>query len=282
MPTQVLRHVPPGGHACTLVASEEQRWEVLAGFVRDGLRAQDQVMLVGMDAGTDQLGDRLRVQGVDLATARRSGRLVIVPEAETADFFALPADEVAGYLTERVDAATQAGHPTFRVSGMFTGTGVAPHEDALRRLAHTRTVTALCPYSLTQLDAGAIGRVRDLHGTEVHLPALYDDGHARITGWPDGMVELAGEIDKHNFPGVVAALDQTFAGDIEPIDLDLAHLRFIDAIGLRGLLGLGELTLVPRPLRLHRPRPAVRRLIAVLDVDPDLVAVVDGDGDAVH
>ena len=84
----------------------------------------------------------------------------------------------------------------------------------------------------------------------------------RYRGNDRATVFLEGEIDQTTVPAVGAALATCLANRMTEIDVDLAAVGFCDASGLNVFLEVSQhLAASEGELRLHRPAPAVSRLL---------------------
>lgn len=249
-------------HSFAALASAEQAWEVLTGFIADGIERQDQVLVAGLrDDQVRHLLQRLREEGgVHPDAAMTDGQIVMMDDTTSRAFLRLRTEEVAAQLTELVRQAVQDGYRGVRLTGLLGENGVGPHEAVLNDLVGELPLSVLCPYFATDLTRQEVEQVRALHGHEVADAAVYDDGSLRITRPRRGWVRLAGRWDAGNHAaaiGVVALA--AAAGDR---DLDVASLRSIDQAGMSALL-----TKIGGGLRLRRPTDDVQRIAAQL-ADP--------------
>ena len=253
----------PGVHACAVLASAEHGWEALAGFIADGLDQRERVILVGLtDRQTAELTHRLRQDGVDPEPAARRGDLVMMSDVVSREFLGLPTGDLTGRLVERIDHAVRAGYRGIRLSGLFPGVGIAPHEATLDRLVRDHPLTVFCPYPRADLTVAEVERVRALHHVEVTDTALYDDGMLRITRPRPGRLRLAGRMNATNHTAVLPVL--TAAARAGDRDIDLTSLRDIDIAAAHALItGIG------RGIRLRHPGPLVQRLARLLAQHPD-------------
>ena len=243
-----------GIHTCAVVTSAEQGWEVLAGFIGDGIERQEQVVLVGLrPVELNDLMRRLREEdGVDPDPAMADGQLVVMGEAAARAFFEMPTTEAVSQLAVQVEQALAAGYKGLRVTGRYTGVGVGPHESALDALVSTAPVSILCPYRRDELTYQEVEQIRDVHSSEMPDTGLFDDGSLRITRPRAGWLRLAGRWDANNHAAALAVVEHAAATGAR--DLDVASVRYIDPAGVHALLtGIG-------PVRLRRPNDFVQRL----------------------
>ena len=219
-----------GAHSCAVLTSDEQWWEVLAGFVAGGMDRGERVILVGLteDEGTE-LTVRLDEVGGDPVTATRRGELVILREV--------------------------------RLSGVYPGIGLGPQEFTVHRLMRGKPLTVLCPYRRANLTYDEVDRIRELHDSEVVDDALYDDSMLRVTRPRPGWLRLAGRMNATNYAAVLDVVAAAARGGDR--DLDLASLRDIDAAAAHALI-----TSVGRGVRLRHPGPLVQRLARLLARGP--------------
>jgi anti-anti-sigma factor len=77
----------------------------------------------------------------------------------------------------------------------------------------------------------------------------------------DATLEVSGDIDLSNAMDLEDAIAQAAEGaSQERVLVDLAHVDFMDAAGLRALVGATEIV-APTKLVLRRPQPNVRRVL---------------------
>ncbi len=251
-----------GAHSCAVLTSDEQWWEVLAGFVAGGMDRGERVILVGLteDEGTE-LTVRLDEVGGDPVTATRRGELVILREGPSQEFFRLTENDVAGELTRQIDDAAGSGYRGVRLSGVYPGIGLGPQESTVHRLMRGKPLTVLCPYRRANLTYDEVDRIRELHDSEVVDDALYDDSMLRVTRPRPGWLRLAGRMNATNYAAVLDVVAAAARGGDR--DLDLASLRDIDAAAAHALI-----TSVGRGVRLRHPGPLVQRLARLLARGP--------------
>jgi len=255
-----------GAHSCAVLTSDEQWWEVLAGFVAGGMDRGERVILVGLtDDERTELTTRLTIRldevGTTPETATRRGDLVILTEGPSREFFQLTENGVAGELTRRIDDAVRNGYGGVRLSGVYPGVGLGPQESTVHRLMRGKPLTVLCPYRRENLTFDEVDRIRELHDSEVVDDALYDDSVLRVTRPRPGWLRLAGRMNATNYAAVLDVVVAAARGGDR--DLDLASLRDIDAAAAHALI-----TSVGRGVRLRHPGPLVQRLARLLARGP--------------
>ncbi|MEW2166653.1 STAS domain-containing protein [Streptomyces sp. NPDC007084] len=90
-------------------------------------------------------------------------------------------------------------------------------------------------------------------------------------------VFLEGDIDLATVSGVYGALAMCAAYGVTGVDVDLSAVRFCDASGLNAFLGAAKWSAgSASDVRLHRPVPAVRRLLDITGTGFLLAGAVPG------
>ena len=144
-------------------------------------------------------------------------------EAVARGFIGLPTKDLTAQLTGQVERAVQDGYRGLRLSGVYPGVGVGPHELALDGLVQAFPLTLLCQYFRVDLTFPEVEQVRALHGREVIDTAVFDDGSLRITHPRAGWLRLAGLwYAETTMRRSTVVTDAAAAGDR---DLDLASVQ---------------------------------------------------------
>ncbi|MFC5995899.1 MEDS domain-containing protein [Pseudonocardia hispaniensis] len=269
--------VGPGDHACAIPVSEEQLWELSAGFVADGLVRNEQVCY--FDDGTiEPVLRRLADDRVPVDRPLRTGQLEVVPAELTRQLFHSPLSEARSMMLARIDASKSLGYTGLRMTGQMSYGIVRPglldiieFDTELDHLVRSRGVTTLCLYDRARYTESQIEQLRGLHDKELTPPTAYDDGLLRITRTGITGARLAGDVDHSNRPAVTrlleTMLDDALRSHSAPadIELNLASLRFIDVAGAVALVQGAEAF------------PSTHRLV-LRDVRPRTVRVLDRCG----
>lgn len=262
-------------HACAVLISAEQQAEVAAAFVARQLTAGRRVVVLGLDAEAAALTRRLREDGTDASAVLATAQLSVPEAQESSALLALPDDRLRSWLTGLADTAADDGLAGLAVvTGSLVPRGDA-HEASLDVVARACGVAVLCLYAWLLMDAESVTRVRAFHAVHLDEVALHDDGMLRITAPGPGVLRLAGELDLSNRAPAAAAL-QAATPDGGHLELDLASLRFVDAGGAGALLALAARPGADGVLRVRRARPAVLRVLRLVDLTGAL-RVVDGE-----
>ncbi|WP_196278964.1 MEDS domain-containing protein [Catellatospora vulcania] len=273
-----VEDLKPGDHACLTFSDHDERLDIVAAFVRDGLGLGQKVLCLTESVSEAALAEELAGRGLGIAAAARSGQLEVGPSGL---FFAPqgsfdPAATI-GRWQDQIDQANREGFSGLRVTGdmcwaLRPVNGVAElmeYESRLTRMLAGQNATAACQYDRQCFDTLTLATAADNHGMNVTAVTYHHDALLRICRQhvPTG-VRVAGEIDYRTIEPLTRALAEALALD-DHIDVNLTHLRFMDtatagvivqtALGLTGAqrmnvrcagmpfailatLGLGELT----------------------------------------
>jgi anti-anti-sigma factor len=271
--TTTVEDYPSSGHALAVPISDEQLWEVTAGFLATGLDLGERV--VYFDDGTlDQVLERMTDDGVAVATPMREGRFAVVPTDATRAALNSPLADVGAAVRGVIDDALAAGYPGVRFCGQLQAGLQRTAEGSMIELdrvvdeqVRDRPASVLCLYDRVRFPDEFIDAMRAVHTTEVVAPAVYDDGLLRITATGAGVARVAGEVDHSNRPRIrkllETALDTALRAPDAPHDivLDLSSLRFLDVAGAVGLVHAAEEFPSAHRLVLTGVRPRVQRLL---------------------
>jgi anti-anti-sigma regulatory factor len=239
-------------HACAVPGSDEQLWEMTAGFLTAGLTAGEQVLYLA-DGTAEAVIERLVDDRVPIRRPLADGQLMVVEAEQTRRALSVPVREAAAALAGQIDDAVAAGFTGFRVTGQLSfalnrpgGVGLPEYDSVIDGVVAGRPGHVLCIYDRRRYPEGMIEKMRALHRVEVDAPALYDDNLLRITKVGPFLARLAGEVDHSNRPAVTrlvaATLDEALRSHNPPtaLELDLASLRFLDVAGAVGLVHAAE------------------------------------------
>jgi anti-anti-sigma regulatory factor len=260
-------------HACAVPDSDEQLWEITAGFLAAGLTAGEQVLY--LDDGTaDAVLERLVDDRVPVHGPLADGQLTVVDAAETRRMLRGPVRDAAVGLAARIDSAVAAGYPGFRVTGQLShglgradGVPLGDFDTAFDTVIIGRPARVLCLYDRHRFPDDAIERLRALHRFEIDAPALYDDNLLRVTRTAPFRIRLAGEIDHSNRPVlhrlVASTLDEALRSHVAPsvLEFDVASLRFLDVAGAVTFVHAAEGFPESHRLALRGVRPATLRVL---------------------
>jgi anti-anti-sigma regulatory factor len=243
----------PGDHACLTFSDADERLDIVAAFVRDGLEQGARVLCLTDALAPAQLTAELADRGLPVHDSLGSRQLEVA--ASTAAFVASgmfdPARVIAT-LRNRIDEALCAGYPGLRIAvdmcwALRPVTGVeqlVAYEHQFTRLLAGCRATAVCQYDRLSFDAVTLAGVAAAHSRAVAAVTYHSDAVLRICRQhiPPG-VRLAGELDYRGLDALNRALGEAVRLDSH-IFLNLAQLSFIDVAAagaiLQAALGLAD------------------------------------------
>jgi len=227
----------PGDHACLTFSDADERLDIVAAFVRDGLDHGDKVVCLTDTLTPDGLSAELAERGLPVASTLRRGQLEVVPSvsAYIASGTFDPEQVISG-LRSRIDAASAAGYPGLRISAdmVWALRPVSGLEQLLTfevqfsELIATRRALAVCQYDRAGFDAVSLAGAASVHTRGVAAVTYHNDAVLRICRQhlPPG-VRIAGELDYRALEALTRALAESVRLD-DVLFLNLGQLRFID------------------------------------------------------
>ena len=108
--TKTVAEIAPGDHAFTVMDSDEQHWEVAAGYVCDGLVRREKVVYFDGERTADPLLRQLRENDVDVEQVLRTGQLVVMPPETMLAIWDGAVDLVRGQVRHSVEDALGEGY----------------------------------------------------------------------------------------------------------------------------------------------------------------------------
>jgi anti-anti-sigma factor len=272
--SKTLGEIALGDHACVVMDSDEQHWEVAAGFVSGGIANDEKVFYYDGARSTEPLLRRLREDNVDVARHMRTGQLTVVPPTVTDQLWKLPLDEVAALVGQTLQQAHDEGYARIRItdepSGAVhrpSGRALAEYDRAVHDALQGRPVTLLCQYERTHWSIAELDELCEMHPIDVITPAIYDDGLLRITRQAPFSTRVAGEIDFSNRHLVRSVIDKELeralraADQTNEIQVHLESLRFADVTTIVQFVQAAEGFPQSHKLVLYGVRPGVRRVL---------------------
>jgi anti-anti-sigma regulatory factor len=265
-----------GEHACLTFSDEEDRLDIVAAFVADGLDRGQQVVCYTDTDSPAKLQDQLANRDVEIAGALDSGQLQVhTIEQRWLAGGAFSADDAVRALTEQIQAAERGGFVGLRVtSDMSWAVRPLPgveelgaYETAVNELFAEGRLTSICQYDRQRFDAVTLAVVAQAHPHAVAAATYHDDALLRICRQyrPRG-VRVAGEIDYRAVEPFRAALGEAIRLDHD-IHVNLAHLRFMDAT-IGGEILNAAAGLPPGRRIILRCPPHVAKIMTVLQPSP--------------
>jgi len=246
--------------------------DLVAAFVRDGLRAGQRVVCV-TDLLTDAaLSGELTERGLGVRDAVADHRLRIVSSGDW--FLADPAFDPAVMLdrldTEIRTAARDGLRGLWITSDMHWVTrpvaGVQDlfaYESRVGGLLRAGGGVAVCQYDRQCFDNVTLASVAATHGRAVAAGTYHDDAVLRICRQyqPPG-VRVSGEIDYRQIQALTRALTEALALD-DVLSVNLAGLLFIDGSAAGAIMQAGAALRTGQRMRV-RCRPQCGKLLATL------------------
>jgi anti-anti-sigma regulatory factor len=271
---KALDEIAAGDHACVVMDSDEQHWEVGASFIVGGLARDEKVLYYDGARSTEPVLRRLRENNVDVASHLRTGRLAMVPPEMTDQLWKMPIPEVLGVLGATVGEALAEGYQSIRITDEPAGAAKRPagialadYDKAVHQAIQGVPVSLLCQYERTDWSVSELDDLCSLHSIEVSAPAIYDDGLLRITRTAPFGVRAAGEIDFSNRHLVRGILDKELDSAMRAlrhngeIAVHLESLRFADVTTIVQFVQAAEGFPESHRLVLYGVQPVVRRVL---------------------
>jgi len=260
----------PGDHAFLAFTDNDERWDILSVFTRQGFDRDEKVVL-HVDTGASAAEVAARVAGAAAAgRALDSGQLVVSTGArfKPGEFDAVCLVDAS---RRRIDAVTGEGYSGLRSTNELS-LALAPaggldqaveYEVALHQAVfaglRNRRYTALCQWDARRFGSEpALQAARAVHPVTV----LSRIGTLHVAPTAGG-IRLTGDSDLSTRAEFTAALRTLAGGPADTLVLDIADLSFIDAYGVGSVLRLAAG--LPAPQRLEvRCRSTQRRLLHAL------------------
>ncbi|MDI1460217.1 MEDS domain-containing protein [Catellatospora sp. KI3] len=228
----------PGDHACLTFSDSDERLDIVAAFVRDGLRAGEKVVCLTESLSPSALAEELTSRGF-APQADGTGPLHILGAGE----FFVPEGEfdsgrAIGALRAQIELADRTGYHGLRVTSdmcwalrPFNGAArLMEYESQLTRILAQENATAVCQYDRQCFDTVTLATAAEAHGATVAAITYHDDPMLRICRQhvPTG-VRVAGEIDYRAAEPLTRAMTEALALD-DHIDVNLTRLVFLDTV----------------------------------------------------
>lgn len=272
--SKALDEIAVGDHACVVVDSDEQHWEVAANFVTGGLRHDQKIVYYDSARTAEPLMRRLREDNVDVEQHRRSGQLTLMTPEQTDKLWTMSLPELLGLLGQTVGEALGEGYPGIRITDEAAnavhrprGISLAEYDRAVHDGMQGNPVTLLCQYERTDWSTAELSELCDLHSIDVATPAIYDDGLLRITRQAPFSTRVSGEIDfsnRHLVRGIIdKELDRALRAlqHHDEIEVHLESLRFADVATVVQFVQAAESFPQSHRLVLYGVQPLVRRVL---------------------
>lgn len=224
-------------HACLTFGEEEERLDLTAAFIRDGLAAGMQVMWLS-DAGPRLAAGELARRGVTVPSGAGRGQMTAAGcEGRLLSGQAFHADAAVRWLAGQAEASREAGYPGLRVA-VDMGWALRPvsgveelprFEEGIAGLLDGGAASVLCQYDRGRFDPVTLASVTGFHTCSVAASTYYADPVLRICRQyaPPGL-RIAGEIDYQAAKPLGLALAEAVRLDGDVV-INMAGLGFADA-----------------------------------------------------
>ncbi len=277
----------PGDHACLTFSDPDERLDIVAAFVLDGLTRSTKVMCLTESLAPEQLATELSDRGVPVAEAMPRNQLTIHGSDQSwlVDG-ALTSANVIDLLGRGLDEAARDGYAGLRVTAdmcwvnrpMAAAEQLPVFEIEVAKLFGDGRLTAICQYDREVFDAVTLAFATSTHPRTVAAAVYHEDPILRLCRQhtPPG-VRIAGEIDFGHVDGLTTALNEALHLDRD-IQVNLAKLRFIN-VACATAIGHAALSLpAGRTMTLVCGGPVLRTLQLAGAMDAGPVRVVRTDG----
>lgn len=235
----------PGDHACLTFTDSEERLDLVAAFVRDGLRAGQKVLCVTDSLPSGALHTQLTERGLPIGEATGSGQMNVLTSGETylADG-SFASDRMIDLLAAQIVQARRDGFAGLWITSdmcwaLRPVTGVdelMKYESQVTRLLAEGRATSVCQYDRQCFDTVTLAGAAAHHSLALAAVTYHDDALLRICrqSQPPG-VRVSGEIDYRGVEPLTRALSEALALD-EHVHVNLTGLSFIDGSAAGALI----------------------------------------------
>lgn len=226
-----------GDHACLTFTDQEERLDLVAAFVRDGLDGGQKVLCVTDTIPRATLYTELAGRDLPIADATASGRMSVVTSGETylADG-SFASDRMIDLLAGQIERARADGFAGLWITSdmcwaLRPVTGVdqlMDFEARMTRLLSDQGATGLCQYDRQCFDTVTLTGAASNHGLALAAGTYHHDALLRVCRQyqPPG-VRVSGEIDYRGVEPLTRALTEALHLD-HRVHVNLAGLDFID------------------------------------------------------
>ncbi len=279
--------IESGDHACLTFTDPEERLDLVAGFVRDGLRAGHKVLCWTDAHEPEHLATELAARSVRAKAALRRGQLGIAPVAGSVLGDATAgADRMVEVLAGELEAAGREGYPGLRVTAdmgwatrpMAAAGELVSFESAVEELFTDGRLCLICQYDRERFDAVTLAFAAKAHPKTLAAQVYFEHALLRICRQysPPGL-RIAGELDFRHRDVLEQALGESMRLDRNP-QVNLSGLDYIDG-ACAGSIVLTASRLPPSRRMTVRCRRAVATVLELVGAHrtPQLrVQAVDG------
>jgi len=229
--------VDAGEHACLTFTDAEERLDLVAAFVRDGLKAGSKVVCWTETVTPEGLAEQLAARSVRVGAALRRGQLRLVPVAGVLlGEGAGGARSMVEVLTRELDAADREGYQGLRVTAdmawatrpMAAAEQLIAFETEVADLFADGRLCLICQYDRDRFDAVTLAFAARAHPKTITAQVYYEHALLRICRqYTPAGIRIAGQIDYQHRDVLEQALAESLRLDRHP-QVNLAGLDYID------------------------------------------------------
>ncbi|MDG6109562.1 MEDS domain-containing protein [Dactylosporangium aurantiacum] len=230
--------VATGDHACLTFSDPDERLDLLAAFVAEGLDAGHKVMCYTDAVAPADLTGAFVQRSVDCPPALHRQQLQIAgTESSWLAGGALSAAKMIDLLAREVDRAARDGYAGLRVTAdmswaarpLAAAEELIAFETGVATLFADGRLTAICQYDRDVFDPVTLAFAAKTHDRAVAAQVYHEDALLRICRQyrPPG-VRAAGELDFRHLEPLQQAVSEAVRLDQHP-EINLRRLRYIDA-----------------------------------------------------
>jgi hypothetical protein len=229
--------VDAGDHACLTFTDAEERLDLVAAFVRDGLRGGQKVVCFTDTVSPEGLAGQFVARSVRPGAALRRGQLRIDPVAGSLlGEPTVTAARMVEVLADEVNMAGREGYRGLRVTAdmgwatrpLAAADELVGFESAVAGLFSDGRLCLICQYDRDRFDAVTLAFAAKAHPKTVAARVYYEHPVLRICRQysPPG-VRIAGELDYRHRDLLEQALGESLRLD-RHMHVNLAALDYID------------------------------------------------------
>jgi len=242
--------VGPGDHGCLTFSDPDERLDLVAAFVRDGLRHRQRVLCWTDSLEPDRLATELARRSVRGGAAMRRGQLSIASATES--LLGRPdgggAPRMVQVLANELDRTSREGFAGLRVTADMCW-ATRPSSAAEQLVAFETQVAELfvdgrlcliCQYDRDRFDAVTLAFTATAHTKTVAAQVYHESALLRICRQysPPG-VRIAGELDYRQQDVLEQSLAESRRLD-RHMHVNLAGLQYIDAACAATIVGTAD------------------------------------------
>jgi anti-anti-sigma regulatory factor len=229
--------VETGDHACLTYTDAEERLDLIAAFVRDGLRTGLKVVCWTDAMGQDRLADQLAARSVQPAAALRRGQLRVTPvSGSLLGGSTVTAAGMVEVLAGEVETAGREGYAGLRVTAdmawatrpLVGGEELMAFESEVAGLFADGRLCLICQYDRDRFDAVTLAFAAKAHPKTVAALVYFENPLLRICRqYSPAGVRIAGELDYRHRDVLEQALAESRRLD-RHMHVNLSGLDYID------------------------------------------------------